>query len=323
MIRARMTSRLIGLLALSTAALAASSAMALTTQVYVGKTGAADTVGCGATYAANPCLTLTFALTQVSPNGAVIIKETGIYDPVFVAQPVTIQKDQGVTAWIYATSTTPAVIVSNAATDDFKLLGVNVIAGPGTNSTIGVQILGARRVELQGNSIRGFLNNAISVTTTTATDMFLRDLTISGHSSHCVNIAPSGSGVVRAIIRDSRIDHCAGQGVRTDGANSTGMIQTSIIDSFVGYTTLNCVTSIAGTAQQVNSLVQNTTIEGTSGAGVAANGTNAFVHLKSATITTTATAVLAQNGGVVNSFGDSMIYFNANAGTPTTQIPLR
>src|SRR4051812_38949026 len=136
MIRARMTSRLIGLLALSTAALAASSAMALTTQVYVGKTGAADTVGCGATYGVNPCLTLTFALTQVSPNGAVIIKETGIYDPVSIAQPVTIQKDQGVTAWIYATSTTPAVIVNNAATDDFKLLGVNVIAGTGTNSTI-------------------------------------------------------------------------------------------------------------------------------------------------------------------------------------------
>ncbi|WP_194467099.1 hypothetical protein [Bradyrhizobium sp. CCBAU 53340] len=304
--------------------LSAAPAFALSTQVYVAKSGT-DSGTCASE--ASPCATLTFALTQVSPNGQIVITESGIYDPISVTNPVSIYPDKGAKPLIYATSSSPAVLVnmSSPTTSDFKLIDVSVVGISGANN--GIQVDAARRIELNGVSVRGFAGNAILVDPSGSNiDVQMHAVTVSGNSGHCMWFHPTGSATTNAVIRDSRIDHCGGQGIRTDatGTSGSGFLQTHIFGTSIAYINLTAVSSIntSGTFQS-NVLLENSNIQYTSNVAVSANGPSAFLHLRNSAIMNTNTAVSASNGGTVFSYGDNVINFNASAGSTPISSPLR
>jgi len=157
----------------------------------------------------------------------------------------------------------------------------------------------------------------------------VRNTTISGNSGHCIWFKPTASGSTKAVIRDSRIDHCGGQGIRTDasgtsGPSGGGFVQTHIFDTTVSFIALTAVSSISGAATfQSNVLFQNSRIEYTTGTAVSANGAVAALHLAGSTIMNTNTAIAAAGGGGVFSYGDNVINFNVSPGTTPIAQPLR
>src|SRR5664279_799504 len=130
---------------------AASPALALANRVFVSARSGNNLNACD--NISTPCQTFAGAVTQLNPNGEVIVLDSGGYGPVTITQGVTIEAPAGVTAFIHPPSGDAITVNAGAANVTLRGLTLNV----GTNG-ITVNSVGTLNVEncfITGFSGRG------------------------------------------------------------------------------------------------------------------------------------------------------------------------
>src|SRR5450756_526187 len=136
---------------------AASPALALANRVFVSARSGNNLNSCDNVN--TPCQTFAGAVTQLNPDGEVIVLDSGGYGPVTITQGVTIEAPAGVTAFIHPPSGDAITVNAGAGTVTLRGLVLNV----GTNNGITVNSVGTLNVEncfITGFSGTGILLNS-------------------------------------------------------------------------------------------------------------------------------------------------------------------
>ena len=175
---------------------AASPAMALANRVFVSARSGNDPTACvpggGGCQAPNtcdtiasPCQTFAGAVTQLNPDGVVIVLDSGDYGPVTITQGVTIAAPAGVTAFVHPPSGADGITV-NAGSATVTLRGLTLNRGTGNGVTVtsvgtlnvencfitgfiaGIQMFSGGRLNVKGTDIKAcsigvFLFNSTGV----------------------------------------------------------------------------------------------------------------------------------------------------------------
>jgi hypothetical protein len=169
----------------------ASPALALANRVFVSARSGNNANSCD--NIATPCQTFAGAVTQLNPDGEVIVLDSGGYGPVTITQGVTIEAPAGVTAFVHPPSGDAITVNAGTATVTLRGLTLNV----GTINGITVFAVGTLNVE--NCFITGFTNAGIQMNSAGRLNVKGTDVKAGGVGILLVNVA----GVVQASI-----DHC-------------------------------------------------------------------------------------------------------------------
>jgi hypothetical protein len=169
-----------------------------------------------------PCLTFAGAVTQLNPDGEVIVLDSGSYGPVTITQGVTIEASAGVTAFIHPPSG-DAITVNAALTDKVTLRGLTLTVG--ANNGITANSVGTLNVE--NCFITGFSSAGIVMLSAGRLNVKGTDIKAGVIGVHLANNA----GVVQASI-----DHC-----HLDG-NTAGFVAETM-ETGSSSTTATCTTA--------------------------------------------------------------------------------
>jgi len=162
---------------------AASPALALANRVFVSARSGNNANSCD--NIATPCQSFAGAVTQLNPDGEVIVLDSGGYGPVTITQGVTIEAPAGVTAFVHPPS--GDAITVNAGSATVTLRGLTLNGGAGNGITVnsvgtlnvencfitgfnlyGIRMLSAGRLNVKGTDIKAcntgvFLSNTAGV----------------------------------------------------------------------------------------------------------------------------------------------------------------
>jgi len=134
---------------------AASPALALANRVFVSARSGNNANACDNVI--TPCQTFAGAVTQLSPDGEVIVLDSGGYGQVTITQGVTIEAPAGVTAFVHPAITGNAITVNAALTDKVTLRGLTLNAGPSN----GIIVNSVGTLNVENCFITGFAVNGI------------------------------------------------------------------------------------------------------------------------------------------------------------------
>src|ERR1700693_3978704 len=115
--------------------LSISPALALANRVFVSARSGNNANACD--NIATPCQTFAGAVTQLNPDGEVIVLDSGGYGPVTITQGVTIEAPAGVTAFAHPPFGDAITVNAGSATVTLRGLTLNVGTGNGANGFIG------------------------------------------------------------------------------------------------------------------------------------------------------------------------------------------
>ena len=96
--------------------LSISPALALANRVFVSARSGNNANSCD--NIATPCQTFAGAVTQLNPDGEVIVLDSGGYGPVTITQGVTIEAPAGVTAFVHPPSGDAITVNAGTSTGD-------------------------------------------------------------------------------------------------------------------------------------------------------------------------------------------------------------
>jgi hypothetical protein len=200
---------------------AATPALGLANRVFVSARSGHDANSCD--NVKTPCQTFAEAVTQLSPDGEVIVLDSGDYGPVTITQGVTIEAPTGVTAFIHPPSG-DAITVNASRTEKVTLRGLTLNVG--ANNGVTVNSVGTLNVEncfITGFSQKGILMLSAGVLNVKAT---------------VVTACPRGVVIANAIgVARVTVDHC-----HLDGNIGTGFIAGT---TFSGSSTTTAIYSTA------------------------------------------------------------------------------
>src|ERR1700687_5862050 len=202
---------------------AASPVFGLANRVFVSARSGNNANSCD--NIATPCPTFAGAVTQLNPDGEVIVLDSGGYGPVTITQSVIIEAPAGVTAFIHPPSGGGAVTV-NASGATVVLRGLTMDgAGAATGNGINVQAVAVLHVE--NCTIAGFPGGN-GIFFGSAGQLFVKDTIIRKIGGPGIWVGPS-SGLAQASVDRCRLEQ-NGFGVESDNEFG-GTAQTTIKDS--------------------------------------------------------------------------------------------
>jgi hypothetical protein len=169
---------------------AASPALALANRVFVSARSGNNANSCDNVN--TPCQTFAGAVTQLNPDGEVIVLDSGGYGSVTITQGVTIEAPAGVTAFIHPPSGDAITINAPGATVTLRGLTLNV----GSNGIL-VNAVGTLNVE--NCFVTGFPNAGIRMTSSGLLNVKATDIKACNQGI----LLENSSGIVQATI-----DHC-------------------------------------------------------------------------------------------------------------------
>ena len=255
-----------------------------------------------------PCRTFSGAIAKTNDGGEIDVVDAGSYGGLTILKSVTIDGG-GNFAGITAAGTTGVTVNNSDAVVTLR----NISFNGATTGTIGVRIVSAKSVTIEGCQIFKFRGTAGTTSgraisderTTAGGKLTVINSTINDNSANAVVVVPpSGTSGVTALLDNVRIfdngisGFFAGQGAKV-----------TIKNSFIT-TNGNAGVQSADANTRVNivdTVISNNAI------GVFGGGGASVTRLTRCTITENGTGVTTQTGGVVESFGDNNIRGN-NAG---------
>ncbi|MEK7950884.1 right-handed parallel beta-helix repeat-containing protein [Luteolibacter soli] len=179
----------------------AASASAQATRTWV--SGVGDDANPGSRTA--PCKTFAGAISKTAVKGVINVLDPGGFGAVTITKSITID-GTGSEGHILASGTNGIVI--NAADDDVVILRNIQFEGAGTG-LVGVKILKAGAVYLENCRIENFQQGVVETTSsTTGTQIFLRDCLIHECSGEGISLAPGADTASVALLENTRVEGC-------------------------------------------------------------------------------------------------------------------
>lgn len=299
----------------------ASPAFAQATRTWV--SGVGDDVNpCSRTA---PCKTFAGAISKTAAGGEINCLDPGGFGAVTITKSITITCHYTEGGNLAAGN---GIVVNAAAGDVVVLRGLDIF---GVNPPLnGVRFLNGAALHIEDSTIRRF-NGAnsfgISFQPSGIATLFVARTTISHNGSGAtgggINIQPTGTGIARAVIKDSLIRGNANLGISINSTGNSGAgIAVVVENSEVSGTSGTGIAALqpAGTAVIIGT-VTNSLIAHNSGSGLRADGASATFRVANTTITGNAFAggsgVQLLNSGRAHTYLDNRLDGNAIDGAFT------
>jgi hypothetical protein len=192
------------------------------TRVFVSGSGSdANPCSLGA-----PCRSFQQAHNTVLAGGEIVALDAAGYGPLNISKAVTVTAI-GIEASITSNSATGAAIsISAGPSDTVTIRGLTIIAGTLAND--GVDVNSAKSVTITDTSITGFPVQGVNITPSASLDVELSGVTANNNTHHGLQLFPSGSGAVTALVTQSSFNGNGLDGVFVTGVNSTGTIKATL-----------------------------------------------------------------------------------------------
>jgi hypothetical protein len=254
---------------------AASLTQAQATRTWVSGVGD-DANPCSRTA---PCKTFAGAISKTATGGEISVLDPGGFGAVTITRSITID-GTGIVASILGAGTTAITVNITDAADLAKTARIRGLSINGVATGIqGIRVAAANKVFVEDTIIDGFLKHGISVETTNAAQVFVKNTTLRNNSGNGINVTSGGSQVV---IRDSDMV-----------SNGSGLFSDKSELTVVG-----CVVAHNATGIQA--------------------GTGSIVRLANVTVVNNGTGLAAAAGGTIISFKNNVIHGNRKDGVPSS-----
>ena len=307
-------------------ALTASPAFAQATRTWVSGVGN-DVNPCSRTA---PCKTFAGALPKTAAGGEISVMDPGGFGGMTINKSISINGQWGGEAGVVASLITGFTINGPNAVVNLRGLMIEGAA----NGINGVRFLQGSALHIQNCTIRGFnsssasAGNGVLIANSAGnpeidiTDSLIADNGAGGVGSG-IAVQPTGSGGAHVSVTRTQVLNNL-TGVSIDGDNSTGPINVSIIGSQVAGNTNSGLISLSPNNNDsvVRVMIDSSAFLANGTTGVQSAGQRSTVRIGRSTATGNGAAGLqANNGGVLQSYGDNMVDGNTSANigvTPAT-----
>jgi hypothetical protein len=324
---------LLGTVAVAVTMGAAPSWAAPFNAFYVDAESGTDSGTCGgpslAVVSTGPCATLNQALQNASPGNNIIVTKGGAFGPIYLTGSMAIAGPEdkslqinnsaaapgciGAAPGTCAASTTAAIEVNAASTDQIKLK--NLLASAGGSGSAAILIDAAGGVSMTGVTGRGGSSagtGAIVTVTPSAGNLQLYihncDIAFS-KTMGAVLLQPSGSANASIEFSGGEIHHAV-YGLAINAASTTGSLA-GAFDSTQFFSFNNTAVSVAATGAGLAHIVfSRSTIVNTGGAALRVNGANVQAEIYEDVFTGNGSGVNVVGGAQVVGFGNSAIFGN-------------
>ena len=272
--------------------LATAPASAQATRTWV--SGVGDDVNpCSRTA---PCKTFAGAISKTAAGGEINCLDPGGFGGVTTIKAMTF--NCGYTLGSILVAGTPGITINAGVNDRVTIRGIQIqgINQTVTPGTIGVRILGAKSVSIEGSVITAFgQQGVLDGRTAGNTQLFIRDTIISNNTGAGITLAATNTSKTD-IVNTSLINNLFG--IATTTGNSV-VVKRSMISG----NSNSGVETDAGAQMDVDdsSLVNN-------GTAVQANGT---IRMSNSDIANNTTV---SSGAGASSYGNNRVNGNTNAG---------
>jgi len=286
---------------------AASPALGLANRVFVSARSGNNANACDNIN--TPCQTFAGAVTQLFPDGEVIVLDSGGYGPVTITKGVTIEAPAGVTAFVHPPAG-DAITINAALTDKVTLRGLTLNVG--ANAGITVNSVGTLNVEKC--VVTGFFNQGIKMLSAGRLNVKGTDIETCG-----VGVLLFTTGVIEASIDHCHLDGNSNAGFIAEstspGSSSTTATYSTANHNGTGWTCGNSTTGKDVLNLEFCTGSENDT-DGLFGASLAAqsaarysncvfanNGIFGVTHLGAGTFESRGNNTITGNGGATNTNG--------------------
>ncbi len=283
------------------------SAMAQSAQAFVSSNG----VDAGNCAAGSPCRTVSYAMTQVTHFGLVLIVDSGVYDSsVQIDRSLTVAAAPGVVALFTAAVTNGTIFTIGGGPSFCNALGVChslVLRGltfDGQSTTQDAVRAGGMRLSVEDCHFRRFrlgiyMNGSGNLNIKRST---FREI------DNGIYISPATNNrVISAVVEDSSFEALRNTGVNAD-TNGDSTIRVSVYSSSFDRAgvAIRSSTTLGG-GIQFN--VEHCHVAGSATGVLSFNGSS-VVRVSNSTIVNNSTGVVSQGGGVLLTRGNNTIEGN-------------
>jgi hypothetical protein len=266
-----------------------------------------------------PCKTFAGAISKTAAGGEINCLDPGGFGAVTITKSLTI--DCHYTEGGALAGGNGVVVNLPAATDVVLLRGLDLFGvNPPSN---GVRFIGLGSLYIEDCVIRRF-NAAnslgVSVSPTGAANLYISNSLIADNgdaaSGGGIQIQPGVGGSVRAVLRNTRVDHNLNNALRADSTNGAVTIVIENSSFTEGAFGLNLV----GVGGALNAMVNESLVAHNTN-GIFASGASARARVGNTTITNNNTGVSVAAGGTINTYNNNRLDGNGVDGV-FTQPPL-
>jgi len=265
-----------------------------------------------------PCKTFAGAMSKTAAGGEINCLDPGGFGAVTVTKSITIDCT-GTFGSALAASTTGVLI--NTANVHVILRGLSLNGGPPTlPGTFGIRFLQGSSLTVEDVIVQNFVAAAsgfgLHMAPSTAAELYVTNSTFVRNGATStgggINIAPTGTGSVRATLDNVRALNNGNFNMRIDTTGNTGpgvavTVSNSRFDGSNGTGIL--VNTPVGTASG-NLLLVDSVVAHNGGTGINAVGPTGFTRVGSTTITGNLVGVAFSGGSTLLSFGDNRLIGN-------------
>jgi Pro-kumamolisin, activation domain/Divergent InlB B-repeat domain len=283
-----------------------------------------------------PCQTLNYALSQAASGSVIEIEAGGVFGPIYISQPITINGPADGSTSIAWSSTQPgcvgagvgtcngggnanyAVEIAAGTTNNPIIALSNILIDNGSGTNGAVHVASAFNVSFKDVVLRGGSGAIAQIMLVDSSQGSQLQL----YFSNCdIGFSASGGGLLVAPVSTTPVNaqfqggevHNGLFGLTFDASGLTAgtKIQAEVDNSKMFSFNNSAVTAKAASGGSVKALLSRSTIENTGSSAFSVNGGNAVGLLFRDTITANQVGVAASNGGTVYSFGNNDIFGNS------------
>jgi hypothetical protein len=263
-----------------------------------------------------PCKTFAGAISKTAAGGEINCLDPGGFGAVTITKSMTIScpyteggalaGGNGVVINDGATATPGTIVVYLRGLDIF---GVN----PPSN---GVRFVSGAALYIEDSVIRRFNaanSTGVSFAPSTNAKLYMNNVTVgdngSGATGGGIEIRPTGTGSVKALLTNVRALNNANNGLRVDSTATTNTagISVSIEKSYFAGN-VNGISFQTGTVSTI--MIEGSAIVNNSGTGVVASGGSSSVVFGNTTIMGNAIGVSTSGGSALHTYGDNRLDAN-------------
>jgi hypothetical protein len=267
---------------------------------------------------AQPCVTITKALSVTDPTGQVNIVGPGDFaESLTITKGVTLVAVHG-DVRLLPPSGQPGITITAGTSDNINLSGFQIVGTAGGTIAVGANSLA--KLQMNHMSIGGFSGVGISFSPNTAgslTPTLYIEHSSVRYTGGNILVAPTNSLGAIVDLKHVTSQFSATYGIRVDASGTSGQVQATISDSEFTNITNNGILAVTSSALS-RIMVDHTIVAHMSTNGVAAVGTGAQIVMNNSTITFANAAIFTSSGGIVSSYGNNAVNFVAGASTFTS-----
>ena len=283
--------------------LVSAPAQATATRVWVSGKGS-DTNPCTL---ALPCRTFAYALTQTSPGGEIDVLDPAGYGAVTITQAVSIINDGVGEVGLQAAAGGAAITINAGPNDVIHLRGLT-LEGGGT-ALNGIVFNAGGILEVLNSTVRHFTNNGFNITPGNSSGFLISNTFVSANGNFGIRIAPSGAAVVNGVIHKVTASDNYNDGIRINGASSTGRASVTIVDSVISKNGGNGIYAGSSSSGAAPSVTLRNSVVSYNAYGVYASNYSTFriAHSGITDNTNYGAYIIAGGNSFINSYSDNNI----------------